>query len=782
MKQITILLLLITTAMHLQAQNVYQFSDADIILPTPAPGLLRLAAEELQKHLRQLTGGDFAIRNQAVSEFALLLGVSPESEKLSLKIEALPRDGFYIAAAEKRICILGKDNLYQKPPNLFFTFYDCQDRGTLLAVYEFLEQQGIRWPAPGEINTYIPPKKLVSVPLGVQKHQPVFRDRLSSDFWNFMQKYPDSREYCQNVDEIFLWGLRLKLSGRTVAIGCHTEQFLKLPEIWQDYPERFQLMRNGERNKNYLCWTDPAVEEVWSRAADAFFSGKSPAEAGLPHLQSWRGQNSPREFFLDPMDHGGSNDGRCLCQRCQAFRQKNPSPDDSEIIWKVIASVAEKMREKHPGKFIATLVYPPKHQLPKSVALPDNICVRICVPGAKSVAVPQRLQLELQKIKEWSDILGAENVPLWTYQCEIHGRKLPGPPETYPGLFATYLQKIRPLAAGVNNEIHALSHTYRNLDMYIQARLLWDPERDLATELREYFQCYYGAAAPVLQALFQRFENNWVKYWRLVTPDSDEVEKVGLAQDGANLRKIIWSQVYTQEEMQHIDQSLQEAEALAVDSPPVLRRVKLLRSYLFEIMQEERYEVMQMRDLCPTIEVSNDDWQQIKPLPLVSASRLKKELQFASYCQVRVDADSLYLQVRIEAANPELSLTDPQRKNGDRNIWRDNVVEVFFYDQETLTQLMINDLGIWSSQQITNKTANWQLLPDVQIKIEKTASGYLYSLHLPRRLFSGQSLLFNVTRTRRVKNSEEEVSTLSPASKLGNWHNPESYAILQLQP
>jgi hypothetical protein len=66
--------------------------------------------------------------------------------------------------------------------------------------------------------------------------------------------------------------------------------------------------------------------------------------------------------------------------------------------------------------------------------------------------------------------------------------------------------------------------------------------------------------------------------------------------------------------------------------------------------------------------------------------------------------------------------------------------------------------------------------------MEKTGNGFLCELSVPRTSFPGDPLLFNVTRSRRVKDSLEENSTLSPGSKLGNWHNPESFARLLFKP
>ena len=75
--------------------------------------------------------------------------------------------------------------------------------------------------------------------------------------------------------------------------------------------------------------------------------------------------------MIDPHDNDGVTDGRCRCPR-NAFREQHPCPDDSEIVWKVIVAVAERGQGKVSGKYITTLVYPPKMQMPKTVKIPDN--------------------------------------------------------------------------------------------------------------------------------------------------------------------------------------------------------------------------------------------------------------------------------------------------------------------------------------------------------------------------------------------------------------------------
>ena len=191
-------LLLFYAACLLHAQTLCQFKDADIIIPEAAPGIVRLAAEELQKHLSKLTGGEFPIGKGGKHEFSLVLGNAPQNQALDFDLDSLPRDGFFILATEKSIHIVGRDKPATQKANLFHLLYDCQDRATLLGAYEFLEQQGIRWPAPGEINTTFRIKRW-ACPIG-STASACLTDRMGCEYYNFMQKYRYA-EYVKSNDE-----------------------------------------------------------------------------------------------------------------------------------------------------------------------------------------------------------------------------------------------------------------------------------------------------------------------------------------------------------------------------------------------------------------------------------------------------------------------------------------------------------------------------------------------------------------------------------------------------
>jgi hypothetical protein len=608
-----------------------------------------------------------------------------------------------------------------------------------------------------------------------------------------MKRFADAEAYCNNSNDTLLWGIRLKQSARLMVPGCHTEQFLRLNEIWGDHPERFQLMSNGKRNMRHLCWSDPAVLKIWEKAADTYFSGGKPFDIGLPG-NNWRGQNSKNEFMVDPMDFGGANDGRCRCERCNALRKKYPCKDDSEIIWKVIVNVTESIKSKYPGKFISTLVYPPKLEIPKYVKIPDNVRVRICIIGPGALPTPKLAKSELNIVKHWSKVLGNNKPPLWTYQCRAaFGRQLPGVPETYPHLISGFLTSYRNYIAGMYFEQEHFSHTCRNLDAYIAAKLLWNPNLDIDALLKDYFKSYYGPGAEPARKLFQRLENNWIKCWKLVTPDLRKSDLNGLnAVADKELQKRIWSKVYTPEEIKKINAMLSGLEKVTAGNPVYARRVGLIRKWVFDSMKVERAEVMDIAGMNKKIitvpESKNmpaaSDWAKAPAYNLVSALRRKSSLKVKSTFKILCSGNTLFLKAELKEPHLNNSLTLKERQTGDKDVWKDNDLEIFLYSDNsgTLWQIIVNDQGKWASQRISNGKSEWIQMKDFQVKVYRSADGWNVDAAIPLKQTGGYKSYFNLTRSRKIKGWPNELATWSPLAKVGHWHDFNYYGILNIIP
>lgn len=769
-------------------------ANAGIVIPENAKPVVKFAADELKNSLEKMTGAPFSVGTKSNMPVNFYLGFGDAKD--------FRPDEYVISAKNGRIDIYGKDT--SANVNFFNLFYDNPDKGTLRGVYNFLDSLGVRWPAPGPKSEFVPKKSTLKVEEKNIRYKPFFADRGITGAWNFTALFPDAGEYVRNVNDLYLWGIRNGTSTRNMVSGCHSELALRLYENKERlaHPERWQLKKDGTRCKDYSCWTDPGTKETWLRAVDAYFDGKTPAEAGFdlkPYLHSkWPMPFiSPDEFMIDPMDHGPGNDGRCYCTRCEEFRKKYPCSDDTEILWKFISEIAVHVQEKYPGKYISTLVYPPKKLMPKYFKAPENVRVRICLSGPKEMNFPNRLAGDMKLLEDWAKLLGKDNIPLWCYQCASFGRTLPGVPDTYPHLIAGYIEKIKPLSAGMFLENHALTHTFRNMDVYIFMRMMWDPSRNVDEELSGYFKAYYGPAAKEAQAFYSRLEQNWNTLVKLTQKDvfeSTDDGTGGMWKNKELLQKTVWSQVYTVDEMKKLDSMLTAVEKAASSDPACLERAKLLRKYLFDVMTAERKEVMEKDDLRQKLNLevakassenfpSEADWNKAKSYTLISATRMEPVLKAGGTFRLLASKNTLFIQAVLQEPDLSASATNPANKTGNPELWKDNNVELFFYAVQTkrFWQIIVNDRGEWSSQTKARVLAKWEQMPGLRVKTSQNSGSWTAEIAIPLSELKadGGELRFNLCRERNIKGQKTECSTWSPLAMLGNWHAHDNYGTLK---
>ena len=533
---------------------------------------------------------------------------------------------------------------------------------------------------------------------------------------------------------------------------------------------------------------------------DGYFSGKTPAECGFGNIKGYLHSKWPfpfislDEFMIDPMDHDNSSDGRCWCDRCQEFRKKVPCVDDTEIIWHVLSDIAKYVEEKYPGRYISTLVYWPKKQLPQTIEKPKNIRVRICMSGPRNLLHPVQHEKYMEQLRDWGALLGPENIPLWVYQCATSfGNYMPGVPDTYPHLTAKFIGIVRPLCAGMYIENHNMTHTYRNLDLYMFLRMMWNPDRDVEKELDEYFSLYYGPAAAPAKELFTRLENNWIKIDPLVFGDPKNPEVLGLVQQNSEqARKIAWSQVYTKEEMKILDGLMQEILRLSPADTVFAKRARILQTWLFQVMKDERSLIMDKEEKRQALKLpvpgiagdapSEEEWAGAPEYNLIPAERFSQGLKAAGSFRLLVSKDTLFIRAKLSDPQMAESKTDPEHKSGNQDIWKDNCTEVFLYAEKSkkFWQIIVNDNNAWSSQTRGRVLNRWEQMPGLTAKTERSEDGWTAEIAIPRKELrtDGTDLRFNLTRERNVKGNPAEYSTWSPLATLGNWHSADNYGTL----
>jgi len=306
----------------------------------------------------------------------------------------------------------------------------------------------------------------------------------------------------------------------------------------------------------------------------------------------------------------------------------------------------------------------------------------------------------------------------------------------------------------------------------------------------DYFQAYYGPAAEPAKKLFERFEKNWVKYWKLSTPDKPRDSFIGLGTPAEELQRLAWTKVYSRDEMKNIAAMIAVVERAASMDPVYAKRANLLRPWILDVMKMERAEVMEKEEargkivaIAPELRVAPPtiaDWKKSPTYALIPANRLQKSLAASGQFRLTRHGDTLYLRAELKEPLLANSLTKGDRKSGDPKIWRDNDLEVFLYSPEKkdLWQIIVNDQGKWSSQRINAKGARWLPLDKFVADVQPIPHGWLVEAAIPLKQFGDGELRFNLTRERRIKGQPTELSTWSPLAKVGNWHNLECYGTI----
>ncbi len=319
-------------------------SDGKIFLPLEYGKALQLASLELQNFLEQMSGArlPFAWGARGRSESGIVLEVRQEAE---WKGKESPQ-AFTIETQER--------------PYPLVTIRGNTSLAVLYGVYQYLENLGIRFLAPGESGTNIPGTDGIRVVKGKKKYTPSFEMRtfsLSSTAGNhFAGNGPSA------VRDYQLWLLRNRAHlSRFAAKGF---DFGKSPYIAGHYikpmtdltpkavrqglmekePERFALVTGADfvRKRRYhdgqICFSNPRNLDTAVKNALAYCKRHENNKDDLASL------------LTVPLGLSDT-EGICECPECAKTAGTEPYSKD-RLVWTFYNRVAKAVSEKYPHRFI----------------------------------------------------------------------------------------------------------------------------------------------------------------------------------------------------------------------------------------------------------------------------------------------------------------------------------------------------------------------------------------------------------------------------------------------
>ena len=444
------------------------------ILPQ-APERELFAANELISYLFKITGERLPlinISNSIVPEGVIAVGQLSVNSGLVSKheLDLVANDGFIVRVNESKGAICG-----------------WRDLGTVYGIYELLKQLGVKFYS--QECEIIPPKADLLIPGLAISMKPHFDMRGIIMLDNYYHRLKPSLKLCYTPDDDI--GYHGDLGGPGERIQGHTASFLMPYEKYgKEHPEYYALQKNGQRYKpgngpsGHLCLSNPEMRKISSERLLYFIE-----------------KQKTRSYFIISQGDGFS-EWWCQCDSCKAL-DAVPGDHMTDRLLDYVNYEAKIVASKYPGKKIITAAYTEATSRPPEKILPDpNVMVAYCpyIPSAMcqshGLDCPKNQQA-LEELKGW-----AKKCPDQIYVFDYpRGYRVWYEPY---GSFYAAVSKINLYSSiGIRGIIYCVvPENFRDLFMFVQGRLLWDPNVDVEPLVDDFMSAYYGAAAPAIRDYF----------------------------------------------------------------------------------------------------------------------------------------------------------------------------------------------------------------------------------------------------------------------------------------
>jgi len=425
----------------------------------------RYAAAELAKYVEQMTGARLAVVKDDTPPQAREIVLGAANARLSWLGIRPPADrwgydGFWVKTAGRRLILAGD------PP-----------RGTLYAVYEFLEAQGVRFFAPDV--TRIPRQASLTCGAVDRVHTPAFEGR-GQMLYTVQQSDND-------------WAVRLRYNspwfgqwtterGGNIRYGFGPHSFFSIipPEkYFKEHPEWFSEIQ-GQRLPQQLCLTNPDLL----------------AESVRVLLERMRAAPAVRHWDVSQVD----NLGFCQCRNCAAVATAEGS--QAGPIIRFVNAVAAQIEREFPRNVISTFAYHYGENPPRTLQARANVAVRICTdkdilrPLASDSPIARQRAMAA-RLEGWR--AHASNLFIWDYDTNF---------ADYLDIFPSYAMYRQHLQFYRDNRVTmvdvqgAYSTPWGDLCYlrgYLLGKLLWNPDGDDRALIREYVDEVYAPHGQAVQ-------------------------------------------------------------------------------------------------------------------------------------------------------------------------------------------------------------------------------------------------------------------------------------------
>lgn len=451
-------------------------------------------AQDLKHYLDRITGATFPL---IVEGDALPAGVDmqihvgqtkaalaakldfPSGFDDTIRPELFEEEGYVIKVKGKTLYLVGN----QSGPY----------RGTSYAVYDFLNQVGVRWYLPGEWGESVPTNRNLMIPAFDLREQPDFAVRhINQGGW--------ITATAQEAEEYHWFIVRNRMNpggtnGHPASLYPITgDGFLAMwmPNMFAEHPEYYAMSEKGERaggsdRFSMLCLSNPELFGVYVDTVKKLF------EANNNH---WL---APIGIGISPPDGAPY----CYCLEClkESFNFDYPQYTHTPMISEPYFEFGAKLAKEFPDKIVGLMAYSSREMPPQGVKFQPNNSLMYAPISTDSLhpfnhPTAWRTQETYKILKQY--VKQTPHVTVYDYNPGLLLTNYV--PERETENIAVNARLMRELGVkGVASEGRK-SHMATWLSHYATARFLWDADEDLDALKADFYNTFFGPAGEPVRA------------------------------------------------------------------------------------------------------------------------------------------------------------------------------------------------------------------------------------------------------------------------------------------
>lgn len=458
------------------------------------------AVQELATYLHRITGAAFNVVTEDQHQAASGIYVGQTRHAASAGID---------------FARLGKEEWVIRSDSVSLILAGGRPRGTLYAVYRFLEDDlGVRWWNPYE--EFVPSRPSLLMKAQSRTGQPRFSYREIHysfgghpyDRWEG-QFSARSRINAAGNDSIALkYGGAVRYGPPDRAHTFH--MYLgNLDEAFAAHPEWFALHQGRRVKHSQLCLTNPELRAHFVERLRRYI------EEGRAHAAK-NNVAEPTFYAIQPVD------GRqpwCECPRCRRILSAEGSY--SALMIDFANAIGTKIADDYPDISLVTLAYLDTVEPPRSIKPRPNVLVQLADTASNMIApiTDATNQKFRDQLERWSRIADASNLLIWDYAVNFNDFPstivpigmcsfgFPFPSYTTYQPDYQYMRDHSVRGLFIQHEYPIVSDM-RDMKIWLEARLMEDPDRDYKSLVDDFVSGFYGPASPMIREYLALIETS----------------------------------------------------------------------------------------------------------------------------------------------------------------------------------------------------------------------------------------------------------------------------------